>query len=54
MSENKLDQEPNEEVKTEKPVRERTVDESSLPLFLRNSSDGDKGNAQDEKDETGE
>ena len=25
-----------------------------VPLFLRDSSDGRKGNAQDEKDETGE
>jgi hypothetical protein len=26
----------------------------SIPLFLRNSSEGQKGNAQDEKDESGE
>jgi hypothetical protein len=26
----------------------------SVPLFLRDMSDGQKGNAQDEKDETGE
>jgi hypothetical protein len=26
----------------------------SVPLFLRNSSDGRKGDAQDEKDETAE
>jgi hypothetical protein len=26
----------------------------NIPLFLRNSSEGQKGNAQDEKDETGE
>ena len=25
-----------------------------IPLFLRNSSEGQKGNAQDEKDESGE
>jgi hypothetical protein len=25
-----------------------------IPLFLRNTSEGQKGNAQDEKDETGE
>jgi hypothetical protein len=28
--------------------------ESSTPLFMRDSSEGDKGNAQDEKDETAE
>lgn len=50
----KPDREPKEQVKTEKPVKERTGDESSLPLFLRNSSDGDQGNAQDEKDEMSE
>jgi hypothetical protein len=30
------------------------VAESSTPLFLRDSADGRTGNAQDEKDETGE
>jgi len=28
--------------------------DEELPLFLRNSSEGRKGDAQDEKDETGE
>ncbi|MFL6283287.1 MAG: hypothetical protein ACJ74Q_09125 [Pyrinomonadaceae bacterium] len=28
--------------------------EHPVPLFLRDMSDGQKGNAQDEKDETGE
>jgi hypothetical protein len=28
--------------------------ESDIPLFLRDSSDGQKGNAQDEKDQTEE
>lgn len=49
---NKLSPKPEEEVK--EPVKERANDESSLPLFLRNSSEGDKGNAQDEKDESSE
>jgi hypothetical protein len=49
---NKLSPEPEEEIK--EPMKERANDESALPLFLRNSSEGDKGNAQDEKDESGE
>jgi hypothetical protein len=39
----------------ERPVKARPGDEqASLPLFLRNRSEGDEGNAQDEKDEMGE
>ena len=55
------EQEPKEEIKTEEPLEEseepleESADEqSSLPLFLRNSSEGDQGNAQDEKDSSGE
>ena len=33
---------------------ESTFDESSVPLFMRDSREGNKGNAQDEKDEIGE
>ena len=34
---------------------ERPLEQAEeIPLFLRNSSEGRKGNAQDEKDETGE
>lgn len=51
---NKPEQEPKEEVKTEEPSQETTDDQSSLPLFLRDSSEGDQGNAQDEKDASGE
>lgn len=29
-------------------------EDSDVPLFLRDSSDGKKGDAQDEKDKTGE
>jgi hypothetical protein len=36
------------------PVSEDTGDAPRTPLFLRNSSEGQKGNAQDEKDEMGE
>jgi len=36
------------------PVYEHRNRESTTPLFLRNSSEGIQGNAQDEKDEMGE
>ena len=51
---NELGQELKEEVKDEEPVTKSPLKESSTPLFLRDSPDGDKGNAQDEKDETEE
>jgi hypothetical protein len=51
---NQPEQEPNEEIKTEEPSNEITDDQSSLPLFLRNSSEGAQGNAQDEKDASSE
>lgn len=51
---NKLDSEK----ETEEPVRElihhESDQESEVPLFLRDSSEGQKGDAQDEKDKTGE
>ena len=34
--------------------RELLHQESDIPLFLRDSSEGQKGDAQDEKDKTGE
>ena len=42
------------EDETDEPVYENSDDESSTPLFLRDSPGGRSGNAQDEKDETGE
>lgn len=51
---NALGQELKEESVTEEPVSESPSDASSTPLFIRNSPEGDKGNAQDEKDMTGE
>jgi hypothetical protein len=51
---NKSEQESGEEIKTEESSNEITDDQSSLPLFLRNNSEGDQGNAQDEKDASGE
>jgi len=43
---------PNCEQKT--PVRELLRQEPDTPLFLREGPDGEKGNAQDEKDKTAE
>ncbi len=44
----------NSENETEEPVRELLHQGSEIPLFLRDSSEGRKGDAQDEKDKTGE
>lgn len=44
----------NSEKETKGPVRELLHQESDIPLFLRDSSEGQKGDAQDEKDKTGE
>jgi hypothetical protein len=46
--------EPDSGKETDVPVRELLHQEADVPLFLRNSSDGEKGNAQDEKDKTEE
>ena len=35
-------------------VTESPSNESSIPVFMRDSREGNKGNAQDEKDEMGE
>jgi hypothetical protein len=43
----------NSENETE-PVRELLYQEPEIPLFLRDSSEGQKGDPQDEKDRTGE
>ncbi len=47
---NELGQELKDEGETKEPVKENTDDQTSLPLFLRDSPEGDRGNAQDEKD----
>ena len=39
---------------TAKPAHENPRHESATPLFLRGGPEGNKGNAQDEKDATGE
>ncbi len=50
----KENQESEEKSEAREPVGQGTDDQSSLPLYLRNKSEGNKGNAQDEKDESGE
>jgi hypothetical protein len=51
---NKADQESEETTKAGKPAEQGAEDQSSLPLYLRNKSEGDRGNAQDEKDDSNE
>ena len=51
---NELGQELKAEVEDEEPVSKRSLKESSIPLFMSNSPEGNKGNAQDEKDKTEE
>ena len=43
-----------EELEDDEPVSKSLLNESSTPLFLSDSREGNKGNAQDEKDETEE
>jgi hypothetical protein len=43
-----------EEDEAKRPVGQPSDGVNEVPLFLRGLSDGWKGNAQDEKDETGE
>ena len=51
---NELDPELKEEVEDDEPVSKSPLKESSTPLFMRDSPEGNKGNAQDEKDQTEE
>jgi|GEM_PF-2955699 len=46
--------EPDSGDATDVPVKELLHQEPDVPLFLRDSADGDKGDAQDEKDKTAE
>jgi hypothetical protein len=48
-----LGQELKEEGETKEPIDENPFDKPSVPLFMRDR-EGDRGNAQDEKDETEE
>jgi hypothetical protein len=49
-----LGQELKDEGENKEPVSEDVLKDSSTPLFIRDSQGGNKGNAQDEKDETEE
>jgi len=49
-----LGQELKDEVKNKEPGSESISEEPTLPIFMSGSSEGKKGNAQDEKDETEE
>jgi hypothetical protein len=51
---NELGGELKREGEVKEPGYENPFDASSTPLFLRDSPDGQKGDAQDEKDEMGE
>ena len=44
----------NSEKETEEPIRELLHQEPKVPLFVRDSPEGKKGDAQDEKDKIGE
>jgi hypothetical protein len=51
---NELGRELKEEVEIESAVDNEPFREASVPLFMRDSLEGKKGNAQDEKDGTEE
>lgn len=51
---NKSGQEAEEKDEAGKPVEARNDDQSSLPLYLRNKSEGDRGDTLDEKDASAE
>jgi len=51
---NELGQELKNEVENKSPLSESLFKEPSTPLFLIDGSEGKKGNAQDEKDESEE
>jgi hypothetical protein len=49
-----IDAEPNASPRDKTPEARSIGEQSALPLFLRDKSEGNRGSAQDEKDETGE
>ena len=51
---NELGQELKNDVENKKPLSESLFKQPSTPLFLLDGSEGKKGNAQDEKDESEE
>jgi hypothetical protein len=51
---NKSDQQSEENREPDRPAERETDDQAALPLYLRNKLEGNRGNAQDEKDESAE
>jgi hypothetical protein len=51
---NELGLELKKEVEDDETVSKNSLKQSPTPLFMSDSSEGDKGNPQDEKDETAE
>ena len=51
---NELGLELKKEVEGDEPVSKNGLKQSPTPLFMSDSSEGNKGNQQDEKDETAE
>ena len=51
---NVLGQELKDESATTEQISEELLRDASIPLFMRDIGGGNKGNAQDEKDETEE
>ena len=51
---NELGRELKDDVENQEPESESLFKEPSPPLFMSDSSEGKKGNAQDEKDKTEE
>jgi hypothetical protein len=51
---NELGQALKEEGEIEESINDTRIDQSSTPLFMRDKPGSSKGNAQDEKDKTGE
>ena len=49
---NELGQELKDEGEKSEPVSESVLPKPATPLFMKNAPGGNKGNAQDEKDET--
>ena len=51
---NELGQELKAEVEDDEPASKSLLKETAIPLFMSDSPEGNKGNAQDEKDATEE
>ena len=54
MNQDQNTNEPHSEKETGELVGDLLHQEAEIPLFLRDTAEGKKGDAQDEKDKTGE